>query len=347
MRTGVVSVILPCFNAESFLGASLGSLLTQDYAQLEILAIDDGSTDATGALLDAQAASDRRVRVLRSRVNRGLIAGLNWGLSEASGEYVARMDADDVAFPERIGMQVRFLERHADIDVVGGGIELIDESGDRMRRQRPVRCFTPAGARFMSLFATPIAHVSLLARAPTMKGYSYGGGPDALHTEDYELFSRMIAEGIRFANLPDPVVQVRVRSDGVSLGWEAIQSENFVTCARRHMERMLGCAPDARSQKVLVNRMDDGVRRRDLRAGLELLGRLEAEAAAADPAAAAEIRAIGDEQRVEILLQALAKGRHELRLAASALAARSWRRLTSRAARRYVAMKLGRKASRS
>ena len=97
----LVSVVLPVFNAGPYLAAALGSILRQDYGRLEVIAIDDGSTDNSLEILERYQRNDSRISII-SRENRGLVATLNEGLGKAQGELVARMDADDIAYPWRL-----------------------------------------------------------------------------------------------------------------------------------------------------------------------------------------------------------------------------------------------------
>lgn len=336
----LVSVLLPCFDAERFVGAALDSLLDQTYGELEVLAIDDASGDGTLGILEAYAARDERVRVLRNERNMGLIATLNRGVAEARGELIARMDADDVSARRRIERQLEALRCRPDVDVVGTAIELVDGRSGRRLKPRPLRCLTPEGARLTALFATPVAHVTILARAPAMRAHPYGTSPDSLHTEDYELFTRMLADGVGFCNVDEPLMTVRANPHGVSLRHEEIQVENFVRCAARHLERTLGVRPEPAAHRVLVNRIDAAVGARDLREGLRWLDRIEREFLRREPDSAVEVRRAADLQRADILLQAALKGRTDVRLLAGPLALRYGRRLLSPAARRYLAGKL-------
>ena len=338
----LVSVVLPCFNAERFLHEALKSVLRQTYRDLEVVALDDGSRDATARILERHAAQDARVRIMANDNNLGLIPTLNRGVAEARGDFIARMDADDVAAPARIERQVQTLTVRHEIGVLGAGIELVDQAGRRSRRQAPVRCREPGAARFMALFATPVAHVTTLARASVMRAHPYGTSPDSLHTEDYDLFTRMLADGVEFLNLDEHLVTVRVNDGSVSRRHEALQVANFVACARRHLERTLGLQPDPSAHKVLVNRMDDAISAHDLEAGLRCLDRVEEMFLSREPGATREVVGIADEQRVDVLVQAALKGSPRVRLAAGRLAGHYGRRLRSRRARRYLAGKLGR-----
>jgi len=336
----LVSVVLPCYEAERFLAEALDSLLGQTYGELEILAIDDGSSDGTLGILEEFAARDERVRVLRNPENQGVIRTLNRGVAEARGEIIARMDADDVAAPARIERQVEVLAGRPEIDLVGTGVEVVDGETGRRLRPRPVRCLEPGGARFAALFATPAMHMTIAARTTAMRAHPYGGTPDSLHTEDYEMFARMLDEGAGICSIDEPLMTVRVDPRGVSLRHEEIQVENFVRCAGRHLERTLGACPEPAVHRVLVNRIDDTVGPSDLREGLCWLDRIEREFLQREPDAIADVGRAADLQRVDILVQAALKGSPAVRLAAAPLALRYGRRLLSPPARHYLAGKL-------
>lgn len=336
----LVSVVLPCYEAERFLAATLESLLGQTYGNLEILALDDGSSDGTPRILEEFAARDERVRVLRNPENQGVIRTLNRGVAEARGEGIARIDADDMAAPTRIERQVEVLVSRPEIDLVGTGVEMIDGGNGRRLRPRPPRCLTPAGARFAALFAIPVGHATILARTAAMRAYPYGGTPESLHAEDYEMFCRMLADGLGFCNIDELLLTARVDPASVSGRHEQIQVDNFVRCAARHLERTLGVRPEPAAQRVLVNRIDDTVEAGNLREGLRWLDRIEREFLRREPDAAAEVRRAADLQRVDILVQSALKGSSSVRLAALPLALRHGRRLLSRTSRSYLAGKL-------
>jgi glycosyltransferase involved in cell wall biosynthesis len=336
----LVSVVLPCYEAERFLAEALGSLLGQTYDKLEVLALDDGSSDGTLRILEEYAARDGRLRVLLNETNQGVIRTLNRGVAEARGEIVARMDADDMAAPARIERQVEVLVRRPEIDLVGTGVEVVDGSTGRRLRPWPVRCREPGGARFAALFATPAMHMTIAARAEAMRTHPYGGAPDSLHTEDYEMFARMLDDGAGLCNIDEPLMTVRSDPGSVSARHEKIQVENFVRCAARHLERTLGVQPEPAAHRVLVNRIDATVGPRDLREGLRWLDRIEREFLRREPGSTAEVRRAADLQRVDILVQAALKGRPGVRAMAAPLALRYGRRLLSPPARNYLAGKL-------
>ncbi|GLE00696.1 hypothetical protein PINS_up009484 [Pythium insidiosum] len=121
-HTPLVSVVMPVFNMEPFVELALRSVLQQTYPQMEIIVIDDASTDATPTILSALAAQDPRIKLVHNETNLGVAASLNKGFSLAQGTFVARMDGDDVAFPERIQRQLQFMLEHPHVDILGTSI---------------------------------------------------------------------------------------------------------------------------------------------------------------------------------------------------------------------------------
>src|SRR6476661_6105481 len=126
--TPPVSVLMPVYNAGRYVAEAVESILGQTYADFEFLIVDDGSTDRSRAILERYAARDPRIRLV-SRPNTGYAAALNELLGLARGELVARMDADDVALPERLLRQVNYLRAHPEVVCVGTAVHLIDGGG--------------------------------------------------------------------------------------------------------------------------------------------------------------------------------------------------------------------------
>jgi glycosyltransferase involved in cell wall biosynthesis len=343
VSAGLISVVLPCFDAERFLPTALDSILEQTHLDLEVIAVDDGSHDSTREILSAYARRDRRVRVLVNENNLGLIRTLNRGVAEARGSFIARMDADDVAAPVRLERQIQFLAERPDLAVVGAGAHLIDEEG-RVLSRLPVRCRGPVGAGFLALFATPIVHPTMMARADVLKRYPYRLADECLHVEDYELFTRMIAEGVGLGNVDESLHRLRIRVSSVSRRYEQTQVANFLLLARAHQQRTLGFSLQPEVLRAFVNRIDPSVACTDLTEALERLDRvLERFLGGADRCARDrdEVMAIAHQQRVDILTQALLKGSWRLRRTALAGSLRYAPSLLSLPALRHMGVKVG------
>lgn len=124
----MVSVIMPAYNAEKYIGKAIESILTQTYTDLELLIIEDASTDHTLEII--KTYKDNRIRVFENSKNMGISFSTNIGLRESKGEYIALMDDDDIAVGKRLEIQVNYLDEHREIDILGGRSAIIDENGD-------------------------------------------------------------------------------------------------------------------------------------------------------------------------------------------------------------------------
>src|SRR5438046_2743554 len=131
-----VSVIMSVYNAQRYLAAAIDSILAQTFTDFEFIIIDDGSTDRSSQILADFANKDSRIRV-ETRANKGLTRSLNEAIALSRGEFLARMDADDIALPNRLEVQVRFMREHRDVVLLGGGYELIDGAGRFLRKMIP------------------------------------------------------------------------------------------------------------------------------------------------------------------------------------------------------------------
>ncbi len=211
MTAPAVSVVMPARDAEAYLREAIGSILAQTFRDFELLVLDDGSSDGTAAIADESARTDPRVRVIRQE-KRGLIATLNRGCAAAQGPYLARMDADDVALPQRLERQVAFLERDRATAVLGTAMRYLGSEGPL-----PGLLAHPAGPaeirRTLRDYSC-IAHPTVLMRRDA---FEEAGGyrPAFLHAEDYDLWLR-IAERHDLANLTEPLLYHRLHRDQVS-----------------------------------------------------------------------------------------------------------------------------------
>ena len=206
-----VSVVLPIYNAAPFLAQAIDSILKQSFADFELIAIDDGSLDRSGEILDRAAQTDTRVTALHQS-NAGVIATLNRGVALARGEFIARMDADDVAHAERFARQVSFLDAHPDVAAVGCAVTLIDEGGKRIR-DVDYPTAPEAVAAFLET-GSALAHPAVMMRCDTVR--AVGGYRAAYrYAEDYDLWLRL-AERCRLANLSDRLLLYRQHAEKLS-----------------------------------------------------------------------------------------------------------------------------------
>ncbi len=202
----LVSVVLPVRDGAAFVAEAIGSILTQTLDAFELLVVDDGSRDATPAIIGGLAARDRRIRVL-TQPSLGLVPALNRGLAEARGPYVARMDADDLAMPERLARQVAALDAHPTVAALGSFCRVIGRDGTVLghRHRRPPT--EPAAIRCALRRGNCMIHPTMMLRRSAV--LDAGGYRAAFRlAEDFDLWLRL-AERHDLMNLPEPLLTYR------------------------------------------------------------------------------------------------------------------------------------------
>lgn len=218
---------MPVFNARAYVAAAVESILTQSMADLELIAVDDGSSDGSTEILKQFAAREGRICVV-SRPNTGIVGALNEGLSVASGEYVARMDADDVALPHRFGAQLDHLRRNQDCVAVGSAVLQIDPDGDPICVQHWAESHEEINRQLLR-GGGGLAHPTAMIRTAAIK--SVGGYRKEYEwIEDKDLWLRLGEVG-RLANLPRPLLNYRLHESSVC--WRREEEQ------RRLWERLL------------------------------------------------------------------------------------------------------------
>lgn len=209
----LVSVIIPCYNAERYVESAVRSIMEQTYTNLEILCCEDCSADGTLTILQKLAVEDSRIKILRNETNLGVVGTLNKLVAEASGTYIARMDADDISLPDRIARQLAFMQQNPQIDFCGCNAFHINERGKTIGKTTLPESY--ADVRFFLPYYSTFYHPGIFARAEVLKQNAYD--KDFLHAEDYELWCRLIfAKGMKGANLKERLLKYRINSQGVS-----------------------------------------------------------------------------------------------------------------------------------
>lgn len=207
-----VSVLLPVRNGEAFLADALDSVLSQTGPTFEVLVIDDGSTDATPAILAAY--TDPRLRVIRQE-GLGLVAALNAALDAARGEYCARMDADDLALPGRFAAQVAALDANPGAVMAHGAARVIDAAGREIGSiaTKPQSAAEYQAALLHERSAPPIVHPTAMIRRAVL--LAMGGYRQSPSCEDHDLWLRLLGKGA-FLALPEPLLLYRQHDAGIS-----------------------------------------------------------------------------------------------------------------------------------
>lgn len=189
------TILIPTYNCGKYIKQTLESILRQNYSDYELLIIDDGSTDNTEEIV--KDFKDHRIIYLKNECNLGIVKTLNKGITLAKGEYIARMDADDIMLGNRLKEQVEFLDSRPDYGMVGGWYQVTDEAGNLMDSLRTTQ--SHEDIKLGLLFRNQFAHPAVTMRTHLVRKIKYK--QDFLYTEDYDLWCRM-AEVTKVANLP-------------------------------------------------------------------------------------------------------------------------------------------------
>lgn len=207
MTNPAVSVVMPFFNPGAYLAEAIDSMLDQEFTNFELLLLNDGSTDGSDALV--RRYTDTRIRYLPNDRNRGLVYTLNRGLDEARAPLIARMDGDDIALPERLRVQVDYLNAHPEADLVASHVELMDAQGKSLGYWKAEHDHHEPEA-IKSYLATNncIAHPSILARAPVIRALRYR--EEQGDAEDYDLWLRWVSEGYSIHKVDKVLLRHRI-----------------------------------------------------------------------------------------------------------------------------------------
>jgi GT2 family glycosyltransferase/glycosyltransferase involved in cell wall biosynthesis len=201
-----VSVVMPVYNAGRYLAPAVESVLAQTFRDFEFIIVDDGSTDSSLEVLRAYEKQDARIRFI-SRPNTGLVGALNDGIAAARGEFIARMDADDVSLPARLERQVEILQSDAECLAVGSDVLFIDPEGAPLIRRNPPLQHAGIVAELLEGNGGALIHPSVVFRRDALVACG-GYREEAIHLEDFDLYLRLMSHG-RLANLPEALLLYR------------------------------------------------------------------------------------------------------------------------------------------
>ena len=255
-----VSVVMPMRNAVRFLDQAIDSILAQSFTDFEFIIVDDGSTD--GSLARARTFADPRIRI-HARPATGIAAALNAGIALARGDLIARMDADDIALPNRIHEQVSLLRERPDIAAVGSGYQVIDRQGKPLRVIIPP--VDPDEIRQILPHANCMAHPTMVMRRDAV--VRAGGYRDLFPIcEDYDLWLRL-SETSLLTNIPEPLLLYREHNANAS--WANLERRLRSEAALLHctaLRRARKDAPEGPARAPAGSfRMDAGAQRQEVR----------------------------------------------------------------------------------
>ncbi len=204
-----VTVLMPVYNGQKSLRQAIDSILNQTYKNFEFLIINDGSSDESELII--RSYSDKRIRLINNERNIKLISTLNKGLELARGEYIVRMDCDDISLPHRIQTQVDFMDNNPEVGVCGSWIKLFGKGKPRVIKhyssKDDIKC--------SFLFLGSLAHPSVIIRKSMFAKYGLQYSGEYIHVEDFELWSRCCFL-FPMANIPEVLLLYRINPEGIS-----------------------------------------------------------------------------------------------------------------------------------
>lgn len=247
-----LSVVLPVHNAAPYVDAAITSILQQTFTDLEVIVVDDRSTDGSLALVREHEAQDSRLHVIELDEQLGVAGALNVGLARVTAPLVARMDADDVARPDRFALQVAEMDRDPDLGVLGGQIDVVGHDGAPEEMFPWALPLTHDETVWRLLFGCPICHPTVMMRTAVVR--DLGGYDPSFVNEDMELWTRA-AFTARVRNLDAVVLDYRMPAD-VHAQKLARWQPHITRVSHRYLERIVGL-PVAES--VVLALHDGGV----------------------------------------------------------------------------------------
>lgn len=230
-----ISVVMPVYNGEKYLAKAVESILGQTFRDFEFVIVNDGSTDRSPQILQRFSEGDSRIRII-SRPNTGIVGALNDGLAAAKGEYIARMDADDISYPDRLTIQLRHLEGHPEIVAIGSGVRMVDPAG------APLKDFhgptDPQMLRDALIKAEDIGiiHPTLMVRRRALE--RVGGYREQYKlVEDFDLFLRLLDVGT-LSNTHEVLLDYRQHLQSTNSTLHDKQAPLLAQCISEHRQRL-------------------------------------------------------------------------------------------------------------
>ena len=231
-----ISVVMPVYNCRQYIEESVNSIITQTYSDFEFIIIDDCSADGTYEYL--KSLIDPRIKLVRKPQNSGIIVSLNLGLQMANGEYIARMDSDDISLPERFKKQVMFLDQNPDIGVCGTWVRIF---GWRNYVKKYPQ--TPEEIVSRLLFECPLAHPSVMVRKDILVKHNLCYDINYKHIEDYELWTR-VSKISKLSNIQEVLLKYRLHVEQISSTNAAAQGMAKLEISIKYLSKLYKISDD-------------------------------------------------------------------------------------------------------
>jgi len=242
MKTKKITVVMSVFNAEKYLVDAVESILNQTFSDFEFIIFEDASTDNSLQILEEFEKKDNRIKLIKNTVNlgvKGFIANLNRGLEMAETEFIARMDNDDIAEPDRFEKQLNYLEKNRNIFMVGSDIQLIDKDGNNIRLLPAISSDNDIKKNMLRKIA--MYHPALLFRNDKKIRYR----EKMYYCEDYDLYFQMITEKYAFGNINESLLKYRVLDASMSRKQDKVIKNLFINKAKEFFKERLETGQDS------------------------------------------------------------------------------------------------------
>lgn len=199
----LVSILMPVYKTASYLREAVDSMLAQTFTDFELIVLNDCSPDNAEAILDTY--DDPRIVRYKGEKNVGLSNVLNVGIEMARGKYIARMDSDDISLPQRLQVQVDYLDKHPDVDLVSVGMRLFGAKEGTWIRE-----INPEKVKIEAMFHSPVLHASSVWRKDAFEKQGLRFRQEMVPAEDYDLWTRAMLKGLKLVNLPEVLYEYRI-----------------------------------------------------------------------------------------------------------------------------------------
>ena len=253
--TPLVSVIMPMFNSGRFIKQSIQSILSQTYKNFEYIIVDDGSLDCSWEIAEGFQKKDSRIYLIRLTKNQGVSAASNIALQYANGKYIARMDADDISTPERFSLQVRFMETHPEVGILGGGIRYMDETGKLLGT--PPMFHGDLSIRWHILIENPFFNPTVMFRKAIVDYFDLRYETSSIYgDEDYDFLSRFLSLTTG-ENLSQILLHYRLNPNSLSYRYANDRNESVVNISSRTVKTLL---PDIAAAQEDISDLQKAIR---------------------------------------------------------------------------------------
>ncbi len=216
-----ISVIMPCYNASQYAYEAIVSIIEQSHEDWELIVVDDGSIDNTVQII--QSFNNDRIRLYRLRKNHGNYYARNYGIKQASGKYIAMMDADDISMPHRLRRQFDFLEKHKRVGAISCNYNLIDENGHKKGTVK--RNYKYKDLKVRLLLDNYILQSTIFIRSHLLKKHGIKYDERFLYASDYH-FVFQCSKYFRILGIEDILLSYRINFDGITISKFEIQQEH-------------------------------------------------------------------------------------------------------------------------